>query len=167
MNMNQILILVFCLFFTVQSYSQFDPDKRFTHELILTGSYKFSTEEFGVPGISYELGCRLNDLVAIEMQTGYRNWKDEDNRVFPLQFGPALYLIDNGKWKTLAQFAAGTAVIIGNDYGSFFGHFEIGLKILKTNPNNSGLLFGLSFSQGMAFHPDHFSYINAKAGYRF
>ncbi|NNF20326.1 MAG: hypothetical protein HKN67_00150 [Saprospiraceae bacterium] len=165
--MSQVLILAVCLLFSSQLFSQAEQGRKLSHEILLTGSYKFSTEEFGVPGIAYELGYRINDLVAIEMQTGYRNWSDERNRVFPVQFGPSFYIIDNGKWETLAQFSAGPALIVGNDYASIFGHFELGLKFVKINPNNSGLLFGLSFSQGMAFHPDNFSYINIKAGYRF
>lgn len=154
--------LLICVVGNSQSNESID---KWRHGIRIDQAYRFADNgEWSQLGISYSGVKRLKPSYGVLITSGYLRWKDSDMTSVNANLGAFIRMIDWGSADLLAYGTAGAALVVGNDYGSIFGIVESGIQFL---PKQKSVSAALSWKQTLAFHPDHFSYVNASVGYIF
>jgi len=121
--------------------------------------------EWSRPGANYTAWFRITPSFGVLSRSGFIIFKGEDLRAFYTIIGVHFRALSLSKGDVLVLGTAGTSATIGNDFGAFFGMLGAGLQYMphKTKSVN----FAVGWYQNTAFHPAHWSYLNASIGYTF
>ena len=175
--MKTKLTLVFAiLLFAAEFLSgQSTPDDQKSGtqwSIFWNGSYdisrpNFNGSKFAILGLGISAEKIYKSGVGIQSKLSYRHWNDLDRTMVPLYVGPSYTMVSDKKSKLLLITGLGPAGIIGNDYASVFFAYEVGLERQMNIGRAGQFIAGLAFSQGMAFHPDHFEFLDFTVGWQF
>ena len=157
-----VAFLLICVVGNSQSNGSTD---KWSHGIRIDKAYRFANNgEWSQLGISYTGVKRIDSSYGFLVTSGYLRWKDSDMTSVNANLGAYYRLVVLGAADLVAFGSGGAVAVVGNDYGSIFAIVESGIQFL---PMQKSISAALSWKQSLAFHPDHFSYLNASVGYMF
>lgn len=168
---NKRIVYPFCIVaFLLLSFDvdaqESKETKKWMHSIQLDEGYRISEGgEWSRPGVNYTAWYRISPSFGIVSRTGFLIFEEADLRVFYTTIGVHVRALSLSKGDLLLVGTAGTSATVGNDFGAFFGMLGAGLQYLPFK--SKSVNFALGWYQNTAFHPDHWSYINASIGYSF
>lgn len=118
-------------------------------------------------GIGTELKFQINSNIGINTRLSYRAWDQFgfDKRVLPLSLGPSYRFGSKSAVGVELSAGAGPTLIVGNDYASIFGSFDVGVGVFIPVWSNKELFIKSAFAQGMSFNSP-FNYLDFCIGIR-
>ncbi len=166
-----LLSCIYCIGFSQSSESETDQKVEWSFYILNSAHLETlngpENNTWSKIGLGAELKRNINSSFGINMRLSYRAWDRNgfDKRVWPLSLGPSYRFESNSNVAVELSAGAGPALIMGNDYASFFGSFDVSAAVFIPILTKKELFIRTAFAQGMSFNSP-FNYLDICLGIR-
>ncbi len=162
------LSLLVVLFFYSQAISQIDYPPAWSAYILQSIQYdETDIEQKSAIGIGVETQLWRRQKLGAFMSLDYRQWDEYDIRILPLHVGPSYRVPLSSHSLLIASIGAGPQALVGNDFGAVFASAVARVELDIQLGEAFSMMIGAAYTEAMAFHPDHFRYLDLFVGLRF